>query len=323
MLRATLLDSSGQLKQGGKELVDEWRQSPGSRLWLDMYEEDEVEEAKLLLSFGVHHLAISDAQRKRHPPKLEVFDDHLFILLRGLDAESRSLDFGTIQIAMFAGDNFLLTRRGGISVSINDWWGKKELAHMMANGCIHLALAVANTAARRYTELLLTFEPTLSELEDGLQEHPDDQKMRELTGYRTRLRKLRRIFSYLAGVFEALREVDEPLFNAESDEYRHQVIDVYEKYERLLSLSSMYYEVAGDLVDGYISLTSHELNSTMRLLTVLTAIFVPLGFLAGLYGMNFDNMPELHTQGGYFVLLGAMVIIATTLLIIFKRKNWL
>ncbi len=323
MLRATLLDSSGHLKQGGKELVDEWRQFPSSHLWLDLYQEDEVEEAKLLQSFGVHHLAILDAQRKRHPPKLEVFDDHLFILLRGLDAESSSLDFGTIQIAMFAGDNFLLTRRSGISVSINDWWGKKDLAKMMANGGIHLALAVATTAARRYTELLLAFEPTLSELEDGLQEHPDDQKMRELTGYRTRLRKLRRIFAYLAGVFEALREVDEPLFNAESDEYRHQVIDVYEKYERLLSLSSMYYEVAGDLVDGYISLTSHELNSTMRLLTVLTAIFVPLGFLAGLYGMNFDNMPELHTQGGYFVLLGVMVTIATTLLIIFKRKNWM
>ncbi|WP_461482430.1 magnesium transporter CorA family protein [Porticoccus sp.] len=323
MLRATLLDSSGQLKQGGRELVDEWRQNPDSRLWLDMYEEDEAEEAELLASFGVHHLAILDAQRKRHPPKLEVFDDHLFILLRGLDAESRTLDFGTIQIALFAGDNFLLTRRGGISVSINDWWGKKELAKMMANGGIHLALALATTAARRYTELLLNFEPTLSELEDGLQEHPDDQKMRELTGYRTRLRKLRRIFSYLAGVFEALREVDEPLFSAESDAYRHQVIDVYEKYERLLSLSSMYYEVAGDLVDGYISLTSHELNSTMRILTVLTAIFIPLGFLAGVYGMNFDNMPELHTRSGYFVLLAVMVAIATTLLVIFKRNKWL
>lgn len=323
MLRVILLDSSGQLKQGGMELVEEWRQSPESRLWLDLYGEDEAREAQLLESFGMHHLAIQDAQRKRHPPKLEVFDDHLFILLRGLDAESRSLDFGTVQIAMFAGQNYLITRRGGISVSINEWWEKKELAAMLARGGIHLALALANTAARRYLDLLLSFEPTLSELEDGLQEHPDDQKMRELTGYRTRLRKLRRIFSYLAGVFEGLREVDEPLFSAESDEYRHQVIDVYEKYERLLSLSSMYYEVAGDLVDGYISLTSHELNSTMRILTVLTAIFVPLGFLAGVYGMNFDNMPELHTQGGYFVLLGAMVTIATTLLVIFKRKKWL
>jgi len=228
-----------------------------------------------------------------------------------------------VQIAMFAGKNFLITRRGGVSVSINEWWSKAAMPQMLGRGGIHMALALATTAARRYLDLLLGFEPTLSELEDGLQEHPDDQKMRELTGYRTRLRKLRRIFSYLAGVFEALREVDEPLFSAESEEYRHQVIDVYEKYERLLSLSSMYYEVAGDLVDGYISLTSHELNSTMRILTVLTAIFVPLGFLAGVYGMNFDNMPELHTEGGYFVLLGTMAAIASSLLLIFKYKKWL
>jgi len=193
----------------------------------------------------------------------------------------------------------------------------------MARGGIHLALALATTAARRYLDLMASFEPTLSELEDGLQEHPDDQKMRELTGYRTRLRKWRRVFSYLAGIFEALRDVDEPVFNADSDEYRHQVIDVYEKYERLLSLTTMYYEVAGDLVDGYISLTSHELNSTMRILTVLTAIFVPLGFLAGVYGMNFENMPELHTRGGYFILLGVMATIAATLLIVFKIKKWL
>lgn len=322
-MRVTLLDSSGQPKQGGSELIDEWRQSEAGCLWLDLYGEDEARESALLESFGMHHLAIQDAQRKRHPPKLEVFDDHLFILLRGLDAESQSLDFGTVQIAMFAGKNFLITRRGGVSVSINEWWSKAAMPQMLGRGGIHMALALATTAARRYLDLLLGFEPTLSELEDGLQEHPDDQKMRELTGYRTRLRKLRRIFSYLAGVFEALREVDEPLFSAESEEYRHQVIDVYEKYERLLSLSSMYYEVAGDLVDGYISLTSHELNSTMRILTVLTAIFVPLGFLAGVYGMNFDNMPELHTEGGYFVLLGTMAAIASSLLLIFKYKKWL
>lgn len=193
----------------------------------------------------------------------------------------------------------------------------------MAAGGIHLALAVSKTVAQRYLDLLLAFEPTLSELEDGLQEHPDDQTMRELTTHRTRLRKLRRVFRYLAGVFEALREVDTPLFDAESREYRHQLLDVYEKYERLFSLSTMYYEVASDLVDGYISLTSHNLNSTVQILTVLTAIFVPLTFLAGIYGMNFENMPELGAENGYFVLLGIMALIAIILLVVFKRKHWL
>ena len=99
--------------------------------------------------------------------------------------------------------------------------------------------------------------------------------------------------------------------------------DVYEKFERLNSLSALYYDLAGDLIDGHISLTSHNLNETMRILTVVTAIFVPLGFLAGLYGMNFDNIPELHHPNGYFFLVGFMAIIATSLVAIFKRNKWL
>ena len=85
----------------------------------------------------------------------------------------------------------------------------------------------------------------------------------------------------------------------------------------------MYYEICGDLVEGYISISSHELNTTMKILTIITAIFVPLSFLAGLYGMNFDNMPELHLEHGYFFALAAMASTAALLVYVFKRKKWL
>jgi magnesium transporter len=76
-------------------------------------------------------------------------------------------------------------------------------------------------------------------------------------------------------------------------------------------------------VEGYISISSHQLNNTMKILTIITAIFVPLSFLAGLYGMNFDNMPELHFHYGYFFILGIMASTAALLVYIFKRKGWL
>ncbi len=323
MIRTVWQQLGGELERGGEELISRWQASPGSRLWIDLYQEEQTSESQLLESLGLHPLAIQDAQRQRHPPKQELFDDHLFILLRGLDAESRDLEFGTIQIALFAGPTLLVTRRNGVSVSIDHWSNNDQLPGLFKSGGIRLALEIAATAAKRYLELLLSFEPRLSELEDSLQEKPDDTLMRELTGYRTRLRKLRRIFNYHARVFEALRELESPIFNPGSDEYRHLINDVYEKYERLNSLSGMYYEVAGDLVDGYISLSSHELNRTMRILTVLTAIFVPLSFLAGLYGMNFEHMPELHWRGSYFVLLGVMLTVATTMLVLFRKNRWL
>ena len=84
----------------------------------------------------------------------------------------------------------------------------------------------------------------------------------------------------------------------------------------------MYYDICGDLVDGYISISSHQLNITMRVLTVITAIFVPLTFVAGIYGMNFDYMPELHYRYGYFFILGMMAGIGGVLIWVFRRKGW-
>jgi magnesium transporter len=85
----------------------------------------------------------------------------------------------------------------------------------------------------------------------------------------------------------------------------------------------MYYETCGDLIDGYISISSHQLNHTMRILTVITAIFIPLGFMAGLYGMNFDHMPELHWKYSYFALLSVMGITVIGLILLFRHKKWL
>jgi magnesium transporter len=323
MLQIALLDSNGALRRGGAELLEEWHREPASFLWVDLYREDADQEERLMRSLGLHPLAIKDAQRERHPPKLEVFDDHLFILLRGLDAETEGLDFGTVQIALFAGPRFLLTRHDKKSVSINHWWTSPELTASLKQGGIRLALEISTTAARRYLDLMLEFEPHLADLEDQLQESPDDKAMLELTYYRTRLRKLKRIFNYHTRVFDTLRGVKTDFFNAGGKEARHVVLDVYEKYERLQSLCTMHYELAGDLVEGYISLTNHQLNNTMRVLTVLTAIFVPLTFIAGIYGMNFEYMPELGWRWGYFSLLAIMAVVMVVLVGVFRRIRWL
>ena len=85
----------------------------------------------------------------------------------------------------------------------------------------------------------------------------------------------------------------------------------------------MYYEICGDLVESHISISSHQLNQTMKILTIITAIFVPLGFIAGLYGMNFQYMPELQFRYGYFVILGLMAVLAVGMLTLFRRVRWL
>jgi len=103
----------------------------------------------------------------------------------------------------------------------------------------------------------------------------------------------------------------------------HELRDVFEHQERANSLASLYYEVSSDLTEGYISLASHRLNNIIRVLTIITAIFVPLSFLAGVYGMNFEYMPELKSHLGYFAVLTVMATVAVTLILLFRRNRWL
>jgi len=322
VLKAFLYDpETARVQQGGAELIDEWQQSRHCTIWLDVEGQPDQSERAILDRFGLHRLAIQDALRTRHPPKIERFENFLFILLRGLDADTEGIDFGVIQLAFFVGDRFLVTRHSGRSVSVD--WAMEEIARdaaFMGDGPGALAIRLSNRLARRYLEILLDLEVRLDEIEDEMFVNPDDSLLSELTRYKSRLRKLTRIASYHAQVAAALRDNEDPLVGRK---LQHEIVDLYEQIERTQSLANLYYQIATDLTDGYLGLSSHRLNRVMQILTIITVIFVPLTFLAGIYGMNFENMPELSTRAGYFVVVGIMLVIAILQLLYFRRKRWL
>jgi magnesium transporter len=312
----------GALQSGGAELIEAWRAAPGSLLWLDLTENPAPEEARLLVEeFVLHPLAVQDAQRARHQPKVEFFERFVFVLLKGLGPDAPSFEFKTIQIAMFIGEGFLVTRHSGASPSIERLM-REVMAEpaRCADGPDGLALALAKISVDRYIDRLLTLEPRLEQLEHEIVEQPRDALLAELLAYKTDLRQFRRVLSYHVGVFnELLRHSSEHLGRRTI----HETRDVYEHQERASGLATLYFDMASDLVEGYISLSSHRLNNIMKVLTIITAIFVPLSFLAGIYGMNFENIPELKSPIGYFVLLGVMGSIAGILMLTFRRKGWL
>ena len=321
MIRVFLSDpDNGKSQQGGKELIADWKASDSKLIWVDIVGEPHYSEEAMLDEFKIHPLAIQDALRPRHPPKLERFEDFLFILLRGLDADSTGIDFGVIQLSLFVGDRFLLTRHAQPSVSAN--WMFEELqrdATIINEGPGALAVRLSNRLARRYIEILLELEPRLDEIEEQMFRQPDDTLLAELTGYKSQLRKLSRIANYHQQIALKLRDSDDPLIGAELS---HEIIDLYEQIERTQSLANLHYQISNDLTDGYLGMSSHQLHRVMQILTIITVIFVPLTFLAGIYGMNFENMPELSTRTGYFVVIAIMVLIAASQLIYFRRKKW-
>ena len=253
---------------------------------------------------------------------IEAFDNHTFILLRGLSADSKDIDFKTIQLALFIGKRFLITRHTGPSLSVNrleEMLDSQEQTQIESTS--KLALQLCRFMARRYVAILLALEPRLEMIEEEMLAKPNDTMLAELIGYKSDLKRLNRFATYHERLF---REIKDRTFPCLDDgERQHEVIDVWEQHERAQSLSQLYYETATDLIEGYISVASHRLNQIMKVLTIITAVFVPLGFLAGIYGMNFENMPELHSQSGYFILLGVMAAIATLLLFLFRKMRWL
>lgn len=328
MVRAQLLtapegqQATGALVTGGVELVEQWRSDASAFLWLDMVDEQASAEEELLTALGCHPLAIQDAQRDRHPPKFEDFEKFSFLIYRGVRTVGEALNIETVQIGFFVGTNLLITRRNGPSFGVEKVWSDPVLIEKLADPAILMSLILKNSA-HVYLEAVLDFENRLSEIEDSMSARPDDMLMQELIGYKSSLRKLRRIFNYHERILDTLLKEPGNYIDTREEELRHAIQDIYDKFERLRSLSALYYDICGDLIEGYLSISAHKLNRTMQVLTVITAIFIPLGLMAGIYGMNFDNMPELHSANGYYILLGVMFSTAVVLLLLFRRKGWL
>ncbi|GAA0289973.1 magnesium/cobalt transporter CorA [Psychrosphaera haliotis] len=323
MINCMLLDANGNTLFGGAELVEQWKSDTTCSIWIDLTGEEQKSEAKLLTSLGCHTLAITDAQRDRHPPKIELFKDYLFLLYRGIYKTQPGLIFEHLQISFFIGERIFISRHEKESTAINAMFTEAG-AKYLKRSPIHLATRIFHHSCGLYLTELLDFETELENLEDQFQNKGSDSLMRDITTYRSRLVKLRRAFSYHVNIGKALASyIDDEDTQLITNKETHTINDLNERLDRLLSLSQLYYDICGDLVDGYLSVTSHQLNATMRVLTVITAVFVPLSFLAGLYGMNFDYIPELKVENGYFILIGVMLTIAVGLIGLFKKKNWL
>lgn len=312
---------AGSLRTGGAELLAE-RRTSADWVWVDLDNEGaETEHALLTGEFGIHRLAVQDAQRDRHPAKLEAFDSYTFLLLKGLTADTTDIDFETLQISLFFSDNFLVSRRVKESVSIDGTWqemtGEKRIATLRPSDAVY---QITRRITDRFRGILMALELRLEVLEQQMFEKPSDGLLEELMETSSQLKKLRRHLNYQQILMQRLAQPGVPGVPANA---RHEFTDLYENTERLASLSALYQELINDLISGYISVSSHRLNQIMKVLTIVTVMFLPLGLIVGLYGMNFENMPELRFEYGYFVVLGLMATVVITLLLIFRRMRWI
>lgn len=312
---------SDHIEIGDLGVLEKWQQNSSGLLWVDIEGKAEKADHDLLLNtLNLPEAEVTDALRDRHPPSISMEKDLLFLLLKPLDSESTSLDFDTQQLAIFGGKNFIVTRHSKYSEYLQTLWDRVAQKKTAIDSTSQVFALLARRMVSRYGRILLDLEERLDELENEIMQNPKESLLQELVGYNTSLRKMRRILKYHVGVIDQLTS---HVRRQQTNEWLDEFEDISDQAERFNSLAELYQSVINDLIEGYISLNAHYLNQVMKVLTVVTVVFLPLSLLVGIYGMNFENMPELKSQNGYFILIGVMVAIATTLAYVFRRMKWL
>ena len=305
--------------QGDMRSFEIWKNSQIGNLCVFAGADDTDLLKAILGELDVHPLAIQDVLRDRHPPKYKVFEECMVFLMRTLPHEGRGLLFHPVQVSMVVGPNWLICRYQHSCMSIETILASLPLKKQLPSAGF-LAWEVMETVASHYLDWLIYLEGRIGRLEDLLLKLSDDRILSEIISLKTGLRKHRRNFLYLERMAVQIKDkgIGTDILPRSTEGH-----DLYEKWERVYSMSAMFYEQLGDMVDGYISQSTYKLNVTMRVLTVITAIFIPLSFVAAVYGMNFDYMPELYYQWSYFILLGVMLLVALVMIWWFRKIKWL
>jgi len=283
--------------------------------------------------FNLHPLALEDVLNTGQRPKVEVYSDYLFIVVQMVYQEKDRVICGE-QVSMFLGKNFIITFQEEGDYDVFDpireriRSGRGSLRKTKAD---YLAYALLDSVIDHYYPVLEDLGDNIEELEERLLQHPTKDMVKTLHGYKRHLTILRRIVWPMRDVVNSLLHDTSGHITSPTKVFLR---DCYDHTVQLMDFVETYKEISSGLMELYHSSVGLRTNEIMRVLTVITSIFIPLTFVVGVYGMNFAphdeagkklplNMPELYQPHGYIVVMGLMLLTAIAQLIIFKKMKWL
>lgn len=311
----------GETLDLGDVVADEVRARPSAFVWLGLYEPTTEELAAAAGIFGLHPLAVEDAYRAHQRPKLEVYgDEDLFLVMRTIKYEpDQSLHFG--EILCFVGRWFIVVVRHGETAELASVRRHLESEpDLLCGGPSAVLHEIADRVVDAYSPVLDRFEDAVESVE--LEVFSDDKSDPSERIYRL-TRQVLQVVRVMFPLPEALRSLageSHPLVAQEQRRYFRDVADhSLRGLEQILGLR----ELLTSVLEANLARLSMRQNEDMRKISAWVAIFVVPTLVAGIYGMNFDNMPELHSRYGYYFVLGGIFVLCTALYRFFRRSKWL
>lgn len=272
--------------------------------------------------FDLHPLVLEDVVNVPQRPKIENYDDQLVIIAQMVMAKEKGDGFWIEQVSFVLGKHYLLTVQ---EEPQRDCFGpvrdriRTNKGSVRKSGTDYLAYALLDALIDGFFPVLEDYGERIEELEDEVLRSPTRQTLEKIYQIRRELLALRRSIWPQRNAINSLIRGDSDLISASVQIYLR---DCYDHTVQVMDMVETYRELASGLMDVYLSSVGNKMNEVMKFLTVISTIFIPLTFIAGVYGMNFEYMPELKMRWGYFVCWGVMVVIAVALCFFFWRRGW-
>jgi magnesium transporter len=278
---------------------------------------------KLGECYGFHPLVMEDILNTDQRPKMEIHGDYIYIVLRMLYSRDKNHSIETEQVSLILGSNFVISfqegKEGDVFNPVRERIrnGKGLIRKM---GSDYLAYSLMDTIVDNYFLILETLGEKVELLEEELTTSPTNKTLKEIQKFRNEMISIRRGVWPLREVTLGLGRKESTLIKETTEIYLR---DVYDHIIQVMDTVETYREMISGMMDIYLSSVSNRLNSVMKVLTIIATIFMPLTFIAGIYGMNFKYMPELGWRWSYPAVWVVIVLIGVSMLIYFKKKKWL
>ena len=297
-------------------------------VWVDLRGDtpERVERSKsvLLDIFHFHPLTVEDCMETRNQPKVEAFNDYLYFIVHGIRAgETNSSNFATRELDGFLGENFVVTYHVERFLSVK--LVKQSIrtnTFACSRGAAYLAHQILDHIVDLYLPVIDEFDTSINELEESIfaMKHTENSVLEEIMDVRRSVTRLRRISARQLEVLYRLSHGEFPQIPHENLPFYR---DVHDHLQRISDLSEGYRDLVSSLFDIHFAVVANKTNDVMKTLAVLSAIIRPLSLIVGIYGMNFENMPEIRTRNGYYAVLAFMVLLTVLLVYYFKRRGWI
>lgn len=271
--------------------------------------------------FHLHPLLLEDIMHTGQRPKQEAFDTMLFLVLRMLRFNEAGDSILSEQLAIVISDHHVLTFQeepGDVFDPVRNRL-RTGKGRARTAGPDYLAYCLLDTVVDNYIEIIENFGEQIEDLEQEILSGSRQKIMERINHYKREMNYLRKCIRPARDMVVQLARLDHPLLN---DATRPFLKDLADLFTQATEVIETYRDMLNDMMDLYNTFMANRMNDIMMHLTVFTVIFIPLTFIAGIYGTNFDHIPELHLRYGYPVFLAVLFIIALGMLIYFKRKRW-